>query len=612
MLKKQNTLYLGFARECSGGSGSTEQVALLSITTAPSGSFAVGSKYYNSSTKKIVTAVTADTWTGATLADPVFNTIYTFNSGYYIWDGNSLEETDLNLYEKTANKTNDYLETSPVKYPSAKALSDALGSLNCAGQIIKPLAQIDSVFSEAAKLVVKTSNFFIYDNGDVSVDGKTILKSNAIDGGVLDMIATETLLVCAYAQYIKVYSIASDGTLTLVRNFNDAFFASNNGIRFTINNKLSYENGLWFIPCSRTGGAAGYLFTANITTDSEEDFTFVDTGYGICKIIYKFSQYIAFANVDGYTIFRYNSAAATIWSGTQNLITAGIFFTNIYAYGEEIQAFGRNSEATVFYQVNINSNLDDSYSFSEIPVRVERLKLIGTTYYFMDSVNGKYSVSSNLAVNPTKADGVGYDVEKLGNNTVITLSSVNLLWSGYSDITESDFERLGYSQLADKTVGNTDVETSLLNKTAGEFVGTTVISPNSLQVGDVIVIKAKGVISTASSAPTTTLKVKFGETDLILNSGALAGNWNGTYFELNAEITIRAIGATGKAIIGGNTLFKDATTISAGVQRALIGTETEIDTTKFSLLDLTYKWSAADASNSITVKQANFEIKRQW
>ena len=55
-----------------GGGGSTEQVALLSITTAPAGSFAVGSKYYNSSTKKIVTAVTADTWAGATSADPVF------------------------------------------------------------------------------------------------------------------------------------------------------------------------------------------------------------------------------------------------------------------------------------------------------------------------------------------------------------------------------------------------------------------------------------------------------------------------------------------------------------------------------------------------------------
>lgn len=111
------------------GGGSSEQVALLSITTAPASPFAVGSKYYNSTDKKIYTAITANTWTGATSADPVFNTIYTFDGEYYIWDGDSLESTDLNLYEKVANKTDSYTETSPTKYPSSKALSDGLASV---------------------------------------------------------------------------------------------------------------------------------------------------------------------------------------------------------------------------------------------------------------------------------------------------------------------------------------------------------------------------------------------------------------------------------------------------------------------------------------------------
>lgn len=110
------------------GGGSPTQVALLSITTAPSGSFAVGSKYYNSSTKKIVTAVTADTWVGATSADPVFNVIYTYDSGYYIWDGDTLESTDLNLYEKVANKSNSYTVSSETTYASSKALVDGLGT----------------------------------------------------------------------------------------------------------------------------------------------------------------------------------------------------------------------------------------------------------------------------------------------------------------------------------------------------------------------------------------------------------------------------------------------------------------------------------------------------
>lgn len=174
----------------------------------------------------------------------------------------------------------------------------------------------------------------------------------------------------------------------------------------------------------------------------------------------------------------------------------------------------------------------------------------------------------------------------------------------------TELQRLSYSQLASKTVANTDVETSLLNKNTDEYVGTNLILANTLKAGDIISIKAKGVISTASSAPTTTLKVKFGATDLISNSGTLTGSWNAIYFELNAEITIQSIGATGKAIIGGNTLFKDATIISAGVQRALIGSEVTIDTTINNLLDMTYTWSAASADNTITTKQAHFEIKK--
>ena len=82
----------------SGSAQAQQQVALLSITTAPGGSFAAGSKYYNETDKKIYTAVVADTWVDATSQDPSFSTIYTFDSGYYIWDGDSLESTDLTRY----------------------------------------------------------------------------------------------------------------------------------------------------------------------------------------------------------------------------------------------------------------------------------------------------------------------------------------------------------------------------------------------------------------------------------------------------------------------------------------------------------------------------------
>lgn len=50
---------------------------------------------------------------------------YKFNDKYYLWDGNSLEETDLNIYEKIANKvTNITSSSTDVQYPSAKAVYD--------------------------------------------------------------------------------------------------------------------------------------------------------------------------------------------------------------------------------------------------------------------------------------------------------------------------------------------------------------------------------------------------------------------------------------------------------------------------------------------------------
>ena len=113
-----------------GGGGSSKPVTLLSITTAPTGTFAKGSKYYDSTTKKIYTAKVADSWTGAKEETPQFGTIYIYdNNGtteYYQWDGDNLVSTDLEKYQLVANKTNFYDETSQEKYPSSQALYQGL------------------------------------------------------------------------------------------------------------------------------------------------------------------------------------------------------------------------------------------------------------------------------------------------------------------------------------------------------------------------------------------------------------------------------------------------------------------------------------------------------
>lgn len=194
------------------------------------------------------------------------------------------------------------------------------------------------------------------------------------------------------------------------------------------------------------------------------------------------------------------------------------------------------------------------------------------------------------------------------------LLDVNYL-EAVADMSSGNFERFAlaseakkviFSQLADKTLTNSDTETSLIDTI--NAIGNNIISANSLQSGSVIKATLRGKISTASSAPTTTLKIKFADTVLVTNAGALPTNWADVYFETNIVMTVRAIGDTGKIILNGNSFFKDSTTISAGVQRAIKGSEVQIDTTVNSALDCTYTWSAASTDNSITVEQAIIEV----
>ena len=129
----KQTEYLVDLDGSNGGGGSSKQVTLLSVTTAPSGTFEKGSQYYNSTNKVIYTAVDDNTWTGATTSTPEFGVIYIYsNNGattYYQWDGDNLVETDLEKYQLVANKTDDYTESSKNKYPSSYALYKGLAGV---------------------------------------------------------------------------------------------------------------------------------------------------------------------------------------------------------------------------------------------------------------------------------------------------------------------------------------------------------------------------------------------------------------------------------------------------------------------------------------------------
>ena len=109
-----------------GGLGIGKTQTLLSITTAPSGSFTKGSQYYNDTDKKIYTAVEDNTWTDAKISDPLFGVYYQYNGHTYVWDGNSLEYFELEDYQKTADKksTIDSGTINNQYYPTTQAVAN--------------------------------------------------------------------------------------------------------------------------------------------------------------------------------------------------------------------------------------------------------------------------------------------------------------------------------------------------------------------------------------------------------------------------------------------------------------------------------------------------------
>lgn len=202
--------------------------------------------------------------------------------------------------------------------------------------------------------------------------------------------------------------------------------------------------------------------------------------------------------------------------------------------------------------------------------------------------------------------------------TYINTSDVQEIFERYATISEA--KKNIFTQLASKTVGSDGEEHSLLD--VEHCAGSLLIPANSLKAGNTIRATIRGKISSHSVAPTTTLKFKVGHieiiddvptmvyVELIANAGLLTANLNGIYFETNILITVRAIGTTGKMILDGNSFFKDAINISAGIQRVLMGNEVTVNTSLDNTIDMTYLFDAANESNTITVDQAVFDILR--
>lgn len=160
-----------------------------------------------------------------------------------------------------------------------------------------------------------------------------------------------------------------------------------------------------------------------------------------------------------------------------------------------------------------------------------------------------------------------------------------------------------------KVYSNTDVTGNTVANTTTEtaFTSTYTIPANSLSAGDVIRLKLWGVYGTFVTPPNITIKVKIGST-VVLNSGAITTIGSITNFQwlLDIDLSFFTIGASGTCDSQAYAVLETAATtgLSSGIPSTSTST---IDTTASQAITVTITWSAANASNTITLRQMNIE-----
>lgn len=108
--------------ELDGGAGGGK-VEILNYFQAEQPVSPQNNETWYDTTNNLIKTYKTDQWDQG--KQPAVGTFYLFNGKYYTYNGTTLVESDLSIYQLKSNISQDYTETSQEKYPSSKALSDA-------------------------------------------------------------------------------------------------------------------------------------------------------------------------------------------------------------------------------------------------------------------------------------------------------------------------------------------------------------------------------------------------------------------------------------------------------------------------------------------------------
>lgn len=229
-------------------------------------------------------------------------------------------------------------------------------------------------------------------------------------------------------------------------------------------------------------------------------------------------------------------------------------------------------------------------------------------------VGDAYALSANAPTGATRNYAANFNgvVGYVAISAPGTLAE-GMMWADSTQKAEIGFidgikqSRVGciFTQTATQTIANTGTETSLF----GTGIGTLTLPANFFVIGKTVRIMGAGVFSSLITPGNVTIKIKLGSTVIatgtITNILASASN---NAFEFMGEITCRTTGASGTVMVNGNTDYDTGVLAQGTLSLNNAGATTTIDTTASQILDVTFTWATANASNTISTTTASVEV----
>lgn len=160
-----------------------------------------------------------------------------------------------------------------------------------------------------------------------------------------------------------------------------------------------------------------------------------------------------------------------------------------------------------------------------------------------------------------------------------------------------------FNQNSSVTVANSTTETSLL----GTGLGSATLPANFATAGRSIRVRSYGYISNTAT-PSATLRIKVGSVTILTSTGSLPSGLSNALVEFDFTFRFATIGATGTIIGQGSTKITSGAFVSSVGRPLVMTAPVTIDTTVGNLLDVTYQWGTASASNTITMTNATIEV----